>query len=204
MTLLGSVASGDSIDPSWGNTIRNQTVQVTTSGARPGTPTEGMVIYETDTDTVQAYDGTTWREIARTGQWTDVAAGSITIAQGASSNISKTITYAAYRRLGRSLRWQGLAAMTGAGTASGVVSVTLPFATRAAAAGMIRSIGNAHVFDTSAGTYHGGFAVPASTTTLQIVGSNSAGVSNYLGAVGFTAAIASGDAVGWDVEVELA
>lgn len=60
MALLSNVVTGGTIAASWGNTIRDTTVQVTTSAARPSSPTEGMLIYETDTDRFMFYDGTSW------------------------------------------------------------------------------------------------------------------------------------------------
>ena len=60
MALISDVSAGATIDPTWGNAIRDQGVQVTTSGARPGTPAEGMVIYETDTDRLLVYSGSAW------------------------------------------------------------------------------------------------------------------------------------------------
>lgn len=40
--------------------LMKQTVIVCTSGSRPSSPVEGMVIYETDTDSIRAYDGSSW------------------------------------------------------------------------------------------------------------------------------------------------
>jgi hypothetical protein len=45
------------------NLLMKQTVIVCTSGTRPGSPPEGMLIYETDTDTYRGYDGSAWQEI---------------------------------------------------------------------------------------------------------------------------------------------
>lgn len=45
------------------NLLMKQTVIGCTSGTRPGSPQEGMVIYETDTDTYRGFDGSTWQEI---------------------------------------------------------------------------------------------------------------------------------------------
>ncbi len=44
--------------------LMRQTVIKCTSGTRPASPDEGMVIYETDTNQLKAYNGTTW---VRTG-----------------------------------------------------------------------------------------------------------------------------------------
>lgn len=65
MALISDVVANATIDPTWGNSIRDQGVQTTTSGARPSVPAEGMVIYETDTDRLMVYSGTAWVRIAQ-------------------------------------------------------------------------------------------------------------------------------------------
>ena len=42
------------------NSIAQQVVITCTSGTRPGTPSEGMTIYETDTDRLLVYSGSAW------------------------------------------------------------------------------------------------------------------------------------------------
>jgi hypothetical protein len=64
LALISDVTAGSTIDPSWGNAVRDATVQVTTSGARPTVPAEGMVIYETDTDRLMAYTGSAWVRVS--------------------------------------------------------------------------------------------------------------------------------------------
>lgn len=49
------------------NYLMRQSVIVCTSGTRPTSPAEGMVIYETDTDTYQGYTGAVWAVIGRLG-----------------------------------------------------------------------------------------------------------------------------------------
>lgn len=49
MPLIPDVVSGQPIQATWGNAIRNQTVQVCTSATRPVVLTDGMSWYETDT-----------------------------------------------------------------------------------------------------------------------------------------------------------
>jgi len=60
MALISNVVTGGTIAASWGNAVRDATVQVTTSSARPSSPAEGMVIYETDTNRFMVWDGTAW------------------------------------------------------------------------------------------------------------------------------------------------
>jgi hypothetical protein len=49
--------------------LMRQTVIVCTSTTRPGSPNEGMTIYETDTDKTFQYTGTVWRSIAALDVW---------------------------------------------------------------------------------------------------------------------------------------
>jgi hypothetical protein len=44
--------------------LMKQSVITCTSGTRPSSPTEGMIIYETDTDMVRVYSGAAWQEVA--------------------------------------------------------------------------------------------------------------------------------------------
>lgn len=49
-----------------------------------------------------------------------------TIAQGASSDITKTTTYSKYQQIGKTVFWNFRLAITGAGSAGSAVTVTLP------------------------------------------------------------------------------
>lgn len=45
------------------NLLMRQAVIGCTSGTRPASPQEGMLVYETDTDTYRGFDGSAWQEI---------------------------------------------------------------------------------------------------------------------------------------------
>ena len=96
MALISNVTAGATIDPTWGNAIRDQGVQTTTSGARPGTPAEGMLIYETDTDRLLVYSGTAW---VRVGQGTTSGRTGCTIRKTGNTSVGNvanaTITWTA-------------------------------------------------------------------------------------------------------------
>ena len=62
---------------------------ICTSGTRPSTPNEGQMIYETDTDRILFYDGSTWKRTAHDIPHTEA----VSVAQ-VSGNINST-TYAA-------------------------------------------------------------------------------------------------------------
>lgn len=65
LTLPGTVAGSANITgtlttTSAGKFVGVGAVSIVTSITRPGTPSEGQIIYETDTDKVLAWDGTAW------------------------------------------------------------------------------------------------------------------------------------------------
>jgi hypothetical protein len=63
-------AAGDVLTSSDVNTyLMRQSLIVCTSATRPGTPSEGMAIYETDTDLVRVYNGTAWEVGFHVGAW---------------------------------------------------------------------------------------------------------------------------------------
>jgi hypothetical protein len=102
MALISDVVAGGVIEPSWGNAIRSATVQVTTSGARPSPATEGMLIYETDTDLMLVYSGAAWVQVANSattnvfGTWTNFTATAVQL-----TTPTQTLTYARFARIGK-------------------------------------------------------------------------------------------------------
>lgn len=64
-----TAADGEAITPAlWNANVRDQTIARVTSGTRPNPPTEGQVIFETDTDRLGIYANGAWRLI---GDYTD-------------------------------------------------------------------------------------------------------------------------------------
>ena len=58
--------AGDVLTASDVNTyLMKQAVIACTSGSRPSSPVEGMVIYQTDTDSLHFYTGSAWKRFAR-------------------------------------------------------------------------------------------------------------------------------------------
>lgn len=93
MALLSDVAAGNPVTATWGNAIRNQSVQNTVSTSLPASPAEGMLVYCTDTNRLLMYDGAAWQihsSSARIG--TSVTATAWSVATGASS---RTVTFGA-------------------------------------------------------------------------------------------------------------
>lgn len=191
------------------NSLPDSIIQpgVCTSSTRPGNPYIGQVIFETDTLLLAYWNGT-WttldsRYLPLT-PWTDVAAGAVVLNQF--TVCPKTIEYAAHQKLGTTCRWQGAATITGAGgTAGNPVAIGLPFTMRTVAydAG-IRPIGTIIIYDTSAAAYYRGLIIPQPPGTFVQAISTHTTSANYLGAIEFTAALAAGDRVCWDMTYETA
>lgn len=117
-----------------------------------------------------------------------------------SGAVTKTVTYAAYQRTGRMVTVSLILAVTGSGTASNTVTVSLPVTAKVA---NNLPVGIGGIFDTSVGTYNPGIVVFNTTTTAAMRPANST-TSTFLGAGIFTAALASGDSVEMTITYEAA
>jgi len=122
-----------------------------------------------------------------------------TVAQGATSDVSKTVTYARYVKIGRLVVANCRLDMTGAGTAGSGFTISVPSVITSAQNGL--RVGGAHVFDSSTNTRYTGQAEFVSTTTLAVVG-DWAGNGAW-GSVP-NLALASGDQIGFSVMYETA
>lgn len=130
------------------------------------------------------------------GAWTSYTP---TLDQGGA--VTKTVTYAKYARMGKTIFVQGLLSVTGSGTASNAVIFGLPVA--AAVSTVNHVIGVGDIFDTSATSDYKGIAVinDANSAYLRPTAASTNGV---LGADTFTAALASGDVVRFSLTYEAA
>lgn len=91
MALISNVVTGGTITATWGNAIRDTTVQITTSSARPTSPAEGMMIYETDTDRLLIYNGSSW---VRFGQSASTGRTGCTVRNTTSTGVGNGALYA--------------------------------------------------------------------------------------------------------------
>lgn len=135
-----------------------RTMTIATSTTRPSTPFEGQIIYETDTDLIQVWNGSAWREVYRDGQavnWTP------SIFQGA--NVAFTNNYARYTKTGRWVEGAMHATITGAGGAGNTFDVSIPFT---AAAPLGTAVGSFLYFDAGS-TIYVGTAYLATTTSVR-------------------------------------
>ena len=109
-----------------------------------------------------------------------------------SATVTKTVNYARYMKIGRTVIVNMLLTVTGSGTAVNSVIIGLPVAADTAANDA--AIGTGVILDTSAVLNYGGLALLASATTCWLIPS-STDSGNILGAGVFSAALAVGDKV---------
>ena len=87
-----------------------------------------------------------------------------TLAQGASTNIAKTVTYSKYIQTGKLVIWVCRLEITGSGTAGSTITVTLPVTSAVAST---TAVGGAVYFDASVQGYVC-TAVLETTTTISL------------------------------------
>lgn len=83
-------------------------------------------------------------------------------------NVTFNVNSSRYTRHGRLIIWNAALTVTGTGTAGTGLSLTLPVPSAVTSPGP--SFGAGSVYDTSAATFYNGSWVPASTTTIVLVG----------------------------------
>jgi hypothetical protein len=105
--------------------LMKQTVIVCTSGTRPGSPVEGMVVYETDTDRLSTYTGAAWQTaVATAPTWTAITGWTA----GSNADATSVPQYSDAVNGMINLRGRVNATTTFAG--AGVLIVTLPSGVR--------------------------------------------------------------------------
>jgi hypothetical protein len=125
-------------------------VQVCTSATRPGSPSEGMTICETDTDRYYSYSGTAWEVVAFTGAWRSWTPALGSYGAGTDWALGDGTAVGQYQRVGRLIVAQFLITF-GSTTTFGTkfLTVSMPIAARIYS-GTNPSLGTARLWDASA------------------------------------------------------
>jgi hypothetical protein len=162
---------------------------------------EGLFAYLQDLNVITVYTGAAWSTIGP-GHG-PLTAWSPTITQ--SGSVAFSNVHGSYSRVGRRVTANCRLDVTGTGTASNLVTVSLPVT--AVTAGDV-VIGSGYLFDTSAGTVIPTVVAAVSGgTTCYMLGAHGTGsfAAMALGSgasSGFTAALASGDIISMSVHYE--
>jgi len=151
--------------------LMNQSVIVCTSATRPGSPNEGMTIYETDTDYYKVYSGSTWEDVLKAGAWTTYTPTISSSGGGTNWVLGNGTVEGAYQKIGRLVvGWASVTFGTTTTFGTNVLYVNGPVACRARtasewAAGECRSV------DISpANSYLGNVWMPSGSSTLIALG----------------------------------
>lgn len=183
--MFGTAARQHPVNTLWVHAATNDDfIRIVTSSTRPADPYKSQVIFETDTNYYMGHTGSAWEHGLKLGTWTDWTP---TLDQNGA--VTKTVTYAAYVRIGRTVIASMVLSVTGTGNAGQAVTVGLP---PIAPRELVVAAGTAYLLDSSAGTRYAGTNRIISTGFQMIPDASTSGV---LGTNGFTAALASGDVI---------
>lgn len=122
------------------------------------------------------------------GAWT-----SWTPAVTQSGAVTVTVTDAKYARWGRLIHFDAYLIVTGSGTGTNAVTISLPVATNARYSAN-HTLGTGFIYDTSATLKYKAIIAWATSTTIKLHPTSST-ADGYLGAGTFTAGLAVGDLI---------
>jgi len=144
---------------------------VCTSSNRPANPYDGMMIYETDTNVLAVYDGSSWKTVGDTdftpfGAWTAYTP-SLT-SSGTTPNLGSTgYIYGAYKQIGKTVFGRIVLQFSGTGVSAGTGSgyyITLPVTS--SVSGYI--VGSVFAQDSSTGARQTGVVWLNNTTRVEM------------------------------------
>jgi hypothetical protein len=197
-----TLVAGTTITASWANAnVRDQVVSpFATTAARDSaitSPVNGMVANITDDDVLTTYNGSAWVVCADYGAW-----GTWTPTVTQSGTVTHTATVARYSQVGKLIVAQAVLNITGTGTATNTITVSLPVNSFTASAA---PMGSGNLGDVSTGIQWGFVALTATASTVQFISGNGS-ATGFLGGSGggFTAALASGDVLIFNLVYEAA
>lgn len=182
--------------------VARQVVITCTSSTRPASPDEGMTIYETDTDRVLLWTGSTWLIVAEPWQdYTPVLTATTTNPTLGTGSIA----VARYTRRYGVVHYQGLIQFGTSGAAAGTGDYRISLPVTANTSISSRRLGVLNVLDSSAGHTCLATIYQASSTTMAALFANTwpLGNANYVGA-SQPMAFANGDAIEFTATYEAA
>ncbi len=151
---------------------------------------DGAKLTESDINTYLMGEGGAWTS------WTP------TVTQSAS--VTVTVNHARYARYGRTIHAIALVTVTGAGTSSNDILMSLPVTAAAAYASFALPMGVGHVIDSSASLSYHGPVISFNTTSVRFKAASAGSSTGYLGGTTMTAGLASGDNVMYEITYEAA
>ena len=166
---------------------------------------KGVMMFQKDTNELKICDGTSWiitNDLDNTNgvpstlnpffsgysSWTPI------IGQGATTNITKSSTRAFYIQVGKFVHGYFEVIISGTGTASNTVSISLPVTIKSSGFNAFTTIGTCNLYNASNVTVYPGFI---NMGGALVVSQNSyVNGTQYLGINNFGEALANGDYIG--------
>lgn len=162
-------SAGDVLTASDVNTyLMGQAVITCTSATRPASPSEGMTIYETDTDRFYGYSGSAWEVLSRIGAWQSWTPALGSYGAGTDWALGDGTVSGVYQRVGRMVVAQFLITF-GSTTTFGTkfLTVSTP-ATMRTYSGTNHALGIARLYDVSVTTGYLAEIAYYSPTTVSL------------------------------------
>jgi hypothetical protein len=186
LNAIHNPSTGNSPPATWGDQVALNDdylylrgPYICTAATRPGSPFEGQLIYQTDTNTYLSYDGAAWWTVGRAIS----TATSYTPTLTQLGAVAKNVDVGEYTVCDGWCDFTFHLTCNGVGgTGNNAVTVSLPLT--AAAAGT-RPVGSGGIFEDAAGAFWAGSWRLNATTTIALV-ANGTGNNNYWGVTPIT------------------
>lgn len=151
------------------NGVVTNGVFVCTSTTRPASPTEGLTIYETDTDYYKGYSGTAWEDGLKLGAWVDwtPTLTNLTLGNGTLG--------ASYAKVGRTVMYRFRFVLGSTSAVGTSPRFTLPVAPDSGIVANQDVMGDVNLTDTGTANRRG-MALLSSGSTVELFGYSSTGV----------------------------
>lgn len=160
LPVLGDAADITAVGTTMADQIEKYVMmRFATAAARDAlitSPEQGMHAYLSTPKVDTWYDGTAWR-----GEWVTTFVPQVD--QGATTNIAKTVNFCQYRYDGPMIDFLATLTVTGAGTITNAVSITVPVAIINFSQAIV---GASYCFDASAGT---GYVTSPTGSTSTVI-----------------------------------
>lgn len=162
---------------------------------------EGMLVYRDDGNTLEVSRDATAGNYSTIGPvHGGLLSWSPTVTQ--SGTVAYTLNYGGYSRVGRRIHAEAILTVTGSGTSSNIITLTLPVAATAGLVSDYATVGWGFIADASTGLGYEGAAALSSTTTMKIRQTGSVPPLFHGNSGLLTAALAAGDIISVQVSYE--
>lgn len=128
--MYGTTPRSHARNTMWTNAATNDDfIRTLTSSTRPADVFEGQLIYEADTDSYKAHNGSGWEQVLTLGAWASyTGTNPPTSTSGTLTTVSGT---GAYSKVGRTVFYRYSVTITTVGTGTGDIRFDLPVAASA-------------------------------------------------------------------------